>query len=310
MKILPSYAARIASALSAGYIFMFFSERVFWSRLTADNTPADLLLTYLVYSILAFLFLWCIDYFRTRLWMTVLLCGAIFGWLAEGVIAHTLFENFPISISWTGLAWHALISVLFGWYGLRRAYLQAGVKEVALLAGGMGILWGLWGLWWPHELGSPIPLADFLLNTWLGSLLLVGAYAAYDAVQPTRFNPNRVETAVVGLAVFFWFAIVTVPAVGLRALLVPALIGLTMFGLWRARRSSAHASMLAVLRGTLRPATAAAILVMPLAASIIYAAGLSLQFFPPTNAIVLAIAAPVGFVLYGLSLVWAIRGTI
>ena len=306
MKILQ----RIAAAFSVGYILMFFSERVFWSRLTPENTPADLLFTWIVYSLLAFLFLWSVDYFRTRLWMTVFLCGAVFGWLAEGVIAQTIFDNFPISISWTGLAWHALISVLFGWYGLRRAYLQGSARQVALLAGGMGVLWGLWALWWPADLGRPIPLAGFLLNTWVGSLLLLAAYWVYDAVQPKHFHPNRVEIAVVGLAVFFWFAIVTVPAVGLRALLIPALIGLTLFGLWRARRTSAHASMLAVLRGTLRPGAAAAILAMPLAASLVYWAGLSLGFFPPTNAIVLGITAPVGFVLYGLSLSWAIRGTI
>ena len=289
---------------------MFFSERVFWSNLTPENTLIDLLLTFIVYSVLAYIFLWIVDYFRARVWMTVFLCGAVFGWLAEGVIAQTLFENFPINISWTGLAWHALISVLLGWYGLRRAYLQGSIRQVALLAVGIGLLWGLWALWWPEELGNPIPLADFLLNTWASSLLLVGAYAVYDAVQPKHFHPNRVELGVVGLAVFFWFAIVTVPAVGLRALLIPALLGLTLFGLWRARRVAAHASMLAVLRGVLRLKPALAILAMPLAASIVYIIGLSLSFFPPTNAILLAITAPVGFVLYGLSLSWAIRGTI
>ena len=117
---------RLLSVLACGYILMFYSEHLFWAHVRASDTLFDYLETWLLYSFLAFAFLNLIDHFRVQNIWALFLCGAVFGWLVEGVIVQTTYESLPLSISFTGLAWHALISVWVGWYAVRKA-IQTGI---------------------------------------------------------------------------------------------------------------------------------------------------------------------------------------
>jgi hypothetical protein len=77
--------------------------------------------TWLAYSTLAYLFLATVRLFRADDVWSVYLAGAVYGWLTEGGLIHTLYGTeesapFPISLIITGVSWHALISVLVGWY--------------------------------------------------------------------------------------------------------------------------------------------------------------------------------------------------
>ena len=114
------WTQKIVVVLATGYILFFYSERMFWSFLRPGDKTADLLLTWIVYSMLAWVFLLLVRQCRIAAFPALFLAGAVFGWLAEGVVVDTLYGNadnpFPASISFTGLAWHALISVGVGWY--------------------------------------------------------------------------------------------------------------------------------------------------------------------------------------------------
>ena len=114
------WTQRLAVVLATGYILFFYSERLFWSFPRPGDTFADLLLTWVVYSLLAWVFLLLVRQCRIAAFPALFLAGAVFGWLAEGVVVDTMYGNkdnpFPASISFTGLAWHALISVGVGWY--------------------------------------------------------------------------------------------------------------------------------------------------------------------------------------------------
>ena len=46
----------------------------------------------------------------------VILVGALYGWLVEGVVAATVYGPLPVSLVWTGVAWHGLLTVGVGWW--------------------------------------------------------------------------------------------------------------------------------------------------------------------------------------------------
>jgi hypothetical protein len=101
-------------ALLNGFILFFYSERLFWSAWRPGDSIPDLMVTWLAYSVLAYLFLATVWFFRVNHLWSVFLAGAVYGWLTEGGLIHTLYGTeetapFPVSISITGLSWHALI---------------------------------------------------------------------------------------------------------------------------------------------------------------------------------------------------------
>jgi hypothetical protein len=58
------WAQKLAVVLATGYILFFYSERMFWSFLRPGDKPADFLLTWIVYSIMAWVFLLVIRKWR------------------------------------------------------------------------------------------------------------------------------------------------------------------------------------------------------------------------------------------------------
>lgn len=102
---------------------MYFSEFVFWARDTEDSIGGWLFI-YLVYSVVTYILLSVVTTFRVRSVWAIFLAGALYGWLIEGVIVQTMYDDFPLQVSFTGLAWHALISVLIGWYYITNVLVQ------------------------------------------------------------------------------------------------------------------------------------------------------------------------------------------
>lgn len=91
-------------SLSTGSILLFFSEHLFWARARPGDSLGNWVQTWLAYSLLAFVFLAAVRHFRIRSLESLFLGGALVGWLGEGVLVQTLYDHFPLQISWTGLA--------------------------------------------------------------------------------------------------------------------------------------------------------------------------------------------------------------
>ena len=112
-------------ALGAGYILFFCSERLFWSVFKPGDSVSELAVTWLAYSTIAYWFLALIRWFEAESARAVLLAGACYGWMTEGMLVGTLYGTedsapFPLSVVCTGLSWHALISVGVGWYAVQK----------------------------------------------------------------------------------------------------------------------------------------------------------------------------------------------
>ena len=89
----------IVHVLATGYIFVFFSEHLFWARVRPDDSWGGWLGAWAAYSIMAYIFLGLVSYFRVRNIWGIFLAGAALGWIAEGVVVQTAYEMLPLSIS-------------------------------------------------------------------------------------------------------------------------------------------------------------------------------------------------------------------
>ena len=308
-------AARTAGlVLGTGYVLAFFSETVFWSVWRPADDLFGRVLTWLLYSLFAYLTLGVIRHFRLGDGRELLLAGAFFGWLCEGVYAMTVFGDpsmpFPFTIVWTALAWHAPISLLVGWYALGLALRDVRLGPVVLLALGIGLFWGSWALGWLAETPPvAVPPLEFILHAGATTALLALAHMAIGAGAPATYRPSRIGTAMAGALVVVFFAGVTVPAIPFAVLVLPPLLGLLWLALRRARSQRPEGCLLARFAAPVRPRNLAALALVPLAATLVYALGRGA--LPPPAGLVhplfAAATSLVGLALFGLSMAAAMR---
>jgi hypothetical protein len=300
----------LALALANGFILVFYSERLFWTVWRAGDSVADQIITWLAYSIAAYLFLAALVSFRANTLWSVSLAGAVYGWLIEGTFAPTLYGTeesapFPLSLCVTGLSWHMLLSVLVGWLGFRRAIASTRWMPIAALAAGVGIFWGLWATFQWHETPPVItPPAQFFLHAFSLTLMLAAAWWINLRIGIHNFHPRFVGLTLCVL-VLGLFYVQHVSRLGILPLIVlPSVLTLALVPLWRYRGRTARASPedRHTLSATKRLSL---LLVMPLVATIVYtlAGPMGLERMPISTIVFYWITAPVGTVLFVVALV-------
>ncbi|GAB4579410.1 MAG: hypothetical protein Fur0022_21480 [Anaerolineales bacterium] len=288
--------------LSTGTIFVYFSERLFWARFRPGDSALDWFWTWIVYSLMAYVFLWLVSHFRVKNIWALFLAGAAFGWVGEGVVVQTTYEMLPLSISFTGLAWHALITVWVGWYALRKALVTssgATLKWAAII----GLAFGLWAIsWWLDPAGGVATVMEFASHVCLSTLLVVPAYGVAIWSASESFTPSRWVTGIVIGLFALWFVLVAVPAVPIAIMALPVLLGLVYWGLRRNWLNEDDGSMLDALRGPVPVGRLLCLGVVPLIGTLVYAAALGFNLQWQTNWVLYLITTPLGFILFGVGL--------
>jgi len=297
-------------SLSTGYVLMFFSEHLFWAQARPGDTLGNWASTWLAYSLLAFVFLTAVWYFRVGSLAGLFVAGSLVGWLGEGVLVQTLYDQFPLQISWTGLAWHALISVCLGWYGLRQALAVPAWKRSAALCLGLGLFWGLWAIfWWVEEPAMQASVADFAAFSFATTALLGLSLWLYARAAPSSFRPSR-PAVIAALAVLLViFSLGTVPLAPISIIVLPALLGIVLVALARNRLRHGQQAALPILgQPPLSLRSLLPLVLVPLAATLIYAAAMALDLRWNTNWLVYLVTMPAGFVLFGIAWWRLMRG--
>lgn len=289
--------------LANGYLLMYYSELMFWSRPRSEDTLPNWLITWLVYSLLGVVMLGAVDHFRVRSIWALFLCGSLFGWLTEGVVVQTMYEVFPLQISWTGLAWHALVSVLLGWYGLRRMLLDNRPWRTLLAACGLGLFWGVWSIfWWVEAPAQVASVQDFAIFVSISTLLLAFSYVLCN--WATRSTPHGIPNWTVLLSLAFLaliFILGVVPGLPWTVLVLPPLMAGLYFTLQHNQRCERGPTLLTAVSGPILPSQYLILLVTPLVAIAFYFAAHQMQIRLPTGWLVYALATPLGFILLGVS---------
>jgi hypothetical protein len=220
---------------------------------------------------------------------------------------QTTYESLPLSISFTGLAWHALITIWIGWYALRRRLSNPNPLPTLKLAATLGTGYGLGAIcWWLEPDGGMATLGEFSIFVLTTSVLVIIAFglANWSASEP--FAPNRWVTRIIYGLFILYFIFVTVPAAPVAILVLPVLFGLIYFGLRKNKQAEQNSSLLVSLTSRANPLNYLSLFAMPLSTIAIYAIALSLNLQWQTNWILYLITTPLGFILFIVSLfkVW------
>ncbi len=302
---------KAAILLANGYILFFFSERVFWSFWRPADTIPDFLITWCAYCLLGWIFLDLVRRFKVASFPPLFVCGAIFGWVDEGVVVDTLYGNstnpFPLSVSFTGLAWHALLSVGVGWYLIGKVLTQERPTKTALISLAVGIGWGLWAVWWPTELGTEANTSvwGFANHALPCSILFLLAWFVIGLARPDWFESSRVATVVLWGLVVAIFLAARVPARPYAALILPPLLTACWVGLRRNALPEHGSDVLDGILGRIRPRNVMILLLSPLTAIAVYALFRNLKMHVPTNVALYVITMPLGFWFFFRSL-WVV----
>ena len=294
---------QLALVLGTGYIFVYFSEHLFWARVRPDDSLKNWFSAWIAYSLMAFVFLHLVTHFRITEKWSLFLAAAAFGWLAEGIVVQTTYESLPLSISFTGLAWHALITVWIGWYAVRRALTSpASIRTFGLFAA-IGLLYSLWAInWWLEPDGGIATLGEFSSFILTITFIVTFAYALANWGATEPFKPNVWVVRVIYALFALYFAFVTVPAAPISLLILPILLGLAYYGLRRHRPAEETASLIVTQRGRIHSLNFLALFALPMTAIAFYALALALNIQWHTNWILYLITTPLGFVLFGIGL--------
>lgn len=272
-------------------------------------------MTWLAYSTLAYLFLSIVWFFRVNDVWSLYLSGAAYGWLTEGGLIHTLYGTeasapFPVSLSITGLSWHALLSVLVGWYATGRALTARRPAWTALLAVGIGLFWGGWATFlWRESPPVITPVPHFFAYAVVMTGMLAGAWWLNFRTGLARFRPGWFGT-ILCLAILGTFYTQHVLRLGWRPLLVlPAVLSAALVPLWRHRQGQSQVRRVGILADHLMISNLSWLGWMPVTATVVYAAAkpLGLDQVPVASIVYYWITGPAGFLLLIVAIVQCVR---
>jgi hypothetical protein len=320
-----AFFKRVLLALASGYILVYYGELVFWATPERDGmTAGGILVQWLVYSVFAYAFLCVVSVFRVRSVWAVLLAGAFYSWFEEGIVVQTMYGTpdnpFPMSIAFTGLAWHALVGVFVGWYLVRKVLAENRVFKTIGLASAIGLFYGGWAIWWWAE---PPPPMQALLETGQKEVLLIrfGIFALsttavlilahwlYNRVLPFAFKPGKVELWFFVVATSLYFGFVTVPAAPKALWVLPPLMAITFWALNRNRLGESQRDAISAFDANVKPLNYLLLFFIPMAAIGIYFLALATGVSLRTNIAVYYGFSVVGVLLWMVSIAMVIWRT-
>jgi hypothetical protein len=231
--------------LGLGAVSWAWSEVGFWAHFRADDNAAGWVLTWLLYALAAATVARVLVRFPARVGASLVLAGALYGWLVEGVVAATVYLAPPFSFIWTGVAWHGLLTVVVGWWALPRALHRGGSRAVGWCAL-VGAVWGLWSVgWW----GAPPDDGQLAAAPQLGSYvvfvaIVTGATAAgYGLMSAFSLRPDDLRSRTMTIATLVLLGVWGLLVVVLPLPWAPLVLAPLLLLAWASmRRLDTHAS--------------------------------------------------------------------
>ena len=240
MPVLHAILTRFLLVLSVGAITVSVSEFWFY-EVASEVSSVGILLTY---GLLGYLLLVDLQRFAVGGLAGLAVSAATFGFLVEGVAVPVVYSGLPLTIVWTSLAWHALITVGTAWIGLRWLMDRSVIGASAACAA-FGVFLGAWNsyLWNATETTEPgeiifdwQPAETFVSQFLFAYLLFLCGQVLFDRLVTSQPRYGKLEHRVLwGLAGIL--SVTTAIGHGLLAVfpVLPALVALCLFALHRGR---------------------------------------------------------------------------
>lgn len=275
---------RLLFVLLSTAIMVVFSEKVFWY--VQGFAIVELILFYAlpVAACLA-----VIDLFQVSSLSGLILVGGLFGFLVEGILTPVIYESGlldPIMPAYF-VGWHGLLSLVFGWYWIRKMLVSGNWKQLSLGSTFFGLFWGVWSL--SYRLPESIEeFQAYVLagETWYPGAWPVGKFAFYALVftgllitahwllgrsyWQKDFRINLWEAGLLLFALGFIYIFQVLPVFPLGFLKLGGLIALVLFPLQIQKKRRGKAGVLTSLDDQFPFSNTLPLLFMPLAAVVVY----------------------------------------
>jgi hypothetical protein len=287
----------VGAVVALTLVTVTISESIFWAQPEqAYGDPLGLLATFVAYGVVVVAVVGLLERVAPSTWLGVFVGGAVLGWIVEGIVVTTTYEALPLSISFTALAWHALISVAWAWVLLPR-WLTWRVRGLArmIVCGG---LWGAWGAWQAADSGEQASVASF---AWYAGV--AGAVLAACLVGWLRWRSGRLVgyvALVVALGLIGVVAVIRLVQIPWAALVLGPLLTIAV---WTMRRLPREASIVISEPAPTTTAVVAGIGMMVITAIGAYALTRGTAVIDGYGPAVYIVTTGAGFVLLGRA-VW------
>ncbi len=303
-RLALSYAATVCLSVAAVVV----SESWFWAKLRPGDSVLGFASTVVAYALAVQVVRfvahrWRVSATGSGAWRRILLIGALYGWLVEGVIVTTVIDDLPFTISWTGLAWHALLTVLVGWWWVPRT-LDRPLRGSLWRLGAVGASIGTWAAFWRFEEGAAIAIGEYAafmaVTTFVYAAGLAGWWALRGRAHPGL--PGSM-TAIVLLAALAVFNGISHPL----SLVGPALVVLVLVAIITTRPPRSESEPMDAapepLAGPTPWRALGRLAVIPLVATPVFALITSAPDAIPTGWAFYAVTVPLSTVLFAVA--WA-----
>ncbi len=274
---------------------VFFSEKTFWH--IQGYAIVELVL---FYAIPVGACIWIIDLFQVQRLSGVVLVGGLFGFLVEGILTPVVYEAglFDPVMPAYFVGWHGLLSLVFGWYLIRKWLIEGKWKQLTLASTLFGFFWGIWSL----NYRLPESIQEFESYVKAGEFWLPGAWAVRDfalfalvftgmlmfghwllgrKIWQSKFSLNKWEIGLLVSVMGFIYYFQVFPIVPLGILKLAVLIILVLIPLSIQKQKRDRSCVLESLDGQIQFSQTLPLLVIPLAASLVY--GLAALIQLPEN---------------------------
>ncbi|MDX2465985.1 MAG: hypothetical protein QNL12_01625, partial [Acidimicrobiia bacterium] len=138
-------ASLFAFVFLSAVTMVIASERVYWyvGGISAESV-LGIGLFYMVPAVAA---LWALGSGPSQRLHQLILGGAVFAFVVEGVLTPVIYEDGPLPImAALFVGWHGLFSFVGSWYLTRRWLLDRRRGIIVGAGAAMGVYWGLWSL--------------------------------------------------------------------------------------------------------------------------------------------------------------------
>lgn len=292
---LKPFLYRILFVLLSSAIMVFFSEKTFWY--IQGYAIVELVL---YYAIPVAACMWTIDYFQVQRLSGIILVGGLFGFLVEGILTPILYEAGlldPVMPAYF-VGWHGLLSLVFGWYLIRKWLIKGNWKRLVLGSTLFGLFWGIWSLNYrlpesiqefesyiqagEHWLPGAWPVLDFAYFTLVFTvMLMVCHWLLGRKTWQTKFSLKIWEISILIGVMAFLYAFMVLPIVPFGFLKLAVLITLIVIPLNIQKQRPNSFCILESLDGQIQFSQTLPLLAIPLSASLVY--GLAALFPPPED---------------------------
>lgn len=226
----------LMQALALGMAGYWASEALFWGFPPVPGDPVTLAVTVLVYATVFAAVLAAAQVTRASGLPGLVLCGALFGFLIEGVVVDTMMWGVPVTLVWVPLAWHMPLTVLAA-----IAALRLGGRGLWLAVPALVVAGAVNAGYFP-TVRSDLPGLGAVLAYQLPFLgVAIAGHLWLDRPGPRAEAPRwLVWGLALGTLGLWGLKLVADPQP--KRLLVPVMIGLTLWAMRRGGRATAEAA--------------------------------------------------------------------